>query len=222
MKHYTRVISFVGKLVVVVGVIGYQVLVHSAFKEHQNSALRFILLMIPLVLIGAWLVASVKNKIVCFLALIGLAAVLYIVDRKDDIGLAAVYGLPHAATYLGLLLFFGRTLRNGQTPLITRLATKVHGTLSEEMTAYTRRITAIWCVFFAGQIVISVLLYCFASLDQWSLFVNILNFPLLIAMFVGDYLYRIIRFRNHPQASISKAIQAFTQHTSFFKDTDKS
>lgn len=218
---FSRTTSVLGKLLIVLGVIGYQVLAHSAFKEHHNPIVHFLLLMLPLVFIGCWLMVSAKKKILWLSVLVLTGIFLYIIDQKDNIGLAAVYGLPHAATYTGLLWFFGRTLKAGETPLITRLATKFHGTLPDDMKVYTRRITAIWCVFFAGQVIVSGLLYCFASIDHWSLFINILNLPLLIMMFVGDYLYRIYRFRDHPQASIFKAIQSFTQDSSFFQDNDK-
>jgi uncharacterized membrane protein len=126
--------------------------------------------------------------------------------------LVPLAGLPHAAGYSLVLWLFGRTLLPGEEALITRVARRFHGSLSPSMEAYTRRLTAAWCVFFAAQLAVSGLLLAFASLDAWSLFVNVLNIPLLAAMFVGDYLYRMLRYRDYPQASIAQAVEAFARH----------
>jgi hypothetical protein len=133
---------------------------------------------------------------------------------RDSRGAAAVSGITHAAAFLGLLCFFGRTLLAGKEALITRLARSVHGTLPPEIAAFTRRVTIAWCVFFASQILFSALLLAFAPFEYWSLFVNVLNLPLLILMFVGDHLYRAIRFPDYPRASIARILRAFAEVTS--------
>ncbi len=120
------------------------------------------------------------------------------------------YGLPHTAIYLSLLWFFGQTLRRGKEPLVTRLARRVHGTLPPELVEYTRRVTIAWCVFFATQMVISMLLFNLASINSWSLFINVLNLPLLALMFSGEYVYRGIRHREFPHASFLDGIRAFS------------
>lgn len=47
-----------------------------------------------------------------------------------------------------LALFFGRTLRRGEQALITRVARVSEPALPAELVRYTRRLTAIWCVWF--------------------------------------------------------------------------
>jgi len=120
-------------------------------------------------------------------------------------------GLPHAAAYLFMLWLFGRTLLHGREPIITRIARRVRGTLPPEMETYTRRLTAAWCVFFAAQLAASALLLGLGSVEDWSLFINVLNFPLVVLMFVGDYLYRAIRYRHLPQSSIATAVRAWAR-----------
>ena len=80
------------------------------------------------------------------------------------------------------------------------------------METYTRRLTRAWCVFFFAQIAISAALFTLATLDSWSLFVNVLSFPLVVLMFAAEYLYRVTRHRNFPHASIMKGIQMFAEH----------
>ena len=119
--------------------------------------------------------------------------------------------VPHAAIYFFLLWLFGRTLLRGSEPLITGVARRIHGALAPEIEAYTRRVTLAWCCFFAAQIIASGLLFAFAPLEIWSLFVGVLNVPLIALMFAGEYLYRVMRYPDHPRASMASALRAFAK-----------
>ena len=191
--------------------VGYQWLVHSAVMGEQTDSVRLALTLLPLLALACWVMTRSRNKPLWFLLLLAAGAATFLLERQQRLGLAAAYGIPHAAIYLFLLWFFGHTLWRAKEPLVTRLARRVHGTLPPEMQAYTRCVTIAWCVFFAAQIVISALLFEFASLNAWSLFVSVLNFPLLVLMFVGEYAYRMTFHRNFPHASILEAIQSFSE-----------
>ena len=191
--------------------IGNQILVHSAVTGAQPALLRFALTLFPLLILACWALTRPRIKPVWILVLLAAGAATYVLASRDGWGLAAAYGIPHAAVYLGLLWLFGLTLLFGQEPLITRLARRVHGLLQPDHEAYTRRLTAVWCVFFAAQLVASALLSRFASPASWSFFVNLLNFPLLALMFVGEYGYRVIRYPDFPRTSIPMAIEAFVR-----------
>jgi uncharacterized membrane protein len=155
----------------------------------------------------AWKLLAVAGIAVCpVLVHLGL------IGGGLDPARAALAGAPHAAVYVYLLWLFGRTLRRGAEPLITRLARQVRGSMSPAMEAYTRRLTFAWCLFFAAQLTASALLLAFAPVDVWSFFVNVLNLPLVALMFAGDYLYRVLRYRNDPQSSIVTAVRAFARH----------
>ncbi len=119
--------------------------------------------------------------------------------------------VPHAAIYFFLLWLFGRTLLQDAEPLITGAARRVHGVLTPEIEVYTRRVTQAWCCFFSAQIIVSGLLFVFAPLEIWSLFVGVLNFPLIVLMFCAEYLYRVMRYPDHPRASIASALRAFSK-----------
>src|SRR3954468_3359948 len=130
---------------------------------------------------------------------------------RDSLGVLAVSGLTHAVANLLLLWYFARTLRAGSESLITRLARRVHGTLAPDMVAFTRRVTVAWCVFFAGQVLVSGLLFAFAPLEAWSMFINLINLPLIVLMFAGEYLYLSIRYPDHPRASITRVLRAYSE-----------
>lgn len=124
----------------------------------------------------------------------------------------AASGIPHAAIYVGLLIFFGQTLMSGREALITSVAARIYGQpLPDDVALYTRGVTIAWCVFFALQILVSLLLFVFAPMPTWSLFVNVLNFPLIILMFVGEYLYRLWRLPERPRSNLSDVTRAFMQ-----------
>jgi len=130
---------------------------------------------------------------------------------RDSVSVQAACGISHAAAYLALLWYFGRTLRAGREPFITRLARTVHGTLPPGIAQYTRGVTVAWSAFFAGQVIVSALLLAFAPFEYWSLFVNVLNTPLVVAMFACDQIARTIRFRGQPRVPIARILRAFVE-----------
>ena len=151
-------------------------------------------------------------RVLALLACVACPVLAYLAVTWDVVGpWRLALAAPHAAIYCFLLWWFGRTLLRDREALITGVARRVHGSLTPEIEAYTRRVTLAWCVFFSAQIVASALLFAFASFEAWSLFVAVLNVPLLALMFAGEYLYRVMRYPDHPRASIARALRAFAK-----------
>jgi len=138
-------------------------------------------------------------------------AAWWIFAHREPAGTAILWlaGLPQAFCYLGLVWLFGRTLIGGREALLTRFARFVHGEISPAVECYTRRITLLWCVFFAAMATISVSLFVVVSTDAWLFFANVLNLPLLVCAFVVEYAYRSLRFPNAPYPSLAATINAF-------------
>lgn len=80
--------------------------------------------------------------------------------------------------------------------------------------------TIAWCIFFALQVVISFLLYIFAPIAAWSLFINVLNLPLLMLMFLVEHAYRKARLPSHSHTSILKAIEVYSKNFTAPKKAD--
>lgn len=118
------------------------------------------------------------------------------------VSFVTVSAIGHWAIYAGLLITFGMTLRPNREALLTLLVRKLHGPLSEDLRVYTRRATGAWCIFFAAQLTASVTLFLFAPLVVWSFFANILDIPLVVAMFVAEYIVRIHYVENPPRQSL--------------------
>jgi uncharacterized membrane protein len=119
------------------------------------------------------------------------------------LGFVTASAVAHWGIYSSLLLTFGLTLRPGHEPLITTMARKLHGDIPAELALYTRYVTIAWCCFFVMQLTISITLFCFAPLVVWSSFVNIFDIPLVVAMFLAEYMCRVRCLRNPPRHSLS-------------------
>ncbi len=212
----TRSAGAWGQAAAVAAFVSCQLLAHLALVEEAGGALRLALLLMPLIALTYWTLAHATNKLAWLAVLIAAAVVTGALEqaRAGTWGLALLYGAPHAAAYLALLWLFGRTLLRGRDALVTRVARRVHGAITPEIEAYTRAVTLAWCLFFAGQVAVSALLFAFAPLEAWSLFVNVLNVPLLVLMFGAEYLYRVTRYPNHPRTTIPGMLRAFAKDAS--------
>jgi uncharacterized membrane protein len=156
-----------------------------------------------------WLaaVALVFVPVLFHLAIVRTSQVrLALVPRLGPLfklGFVTASALTHWAIYTTLLLTFALTLLPGREPLISGMARRMHGGLSDEMVVYTRRVTIAWSVFFAAQLLTSITLFCFAPLVVWSFFVNILDLPLVAAMFAAEYAVRLRVLRDPPRHSLA-------------------
>ena len=133
------------------------------------------------------------------LAVLFLGLILWAEHRGTSLN--AMAGIPHAVAYTSLLLGFGYTLLPGHEALLTRIVNAVRGPLPPELIVHTRRVTFAWCCFFAAQLLASAVLYLSTPLETWSFFINVMNLPLVVLMFVVEGLYRAYRFRDFPRDS---------------------
>ena len=216
----TRSMDRLRKFLVLLACMGYPWLVHSTVIAGQAAPVRLALTLVPLLALTYWLVTHSHVRLWAGLMLLMAGTAVYFIGLQERWNLAVAYGMPHAAINLFLLWFFGRTLLRGREPLVTRFARRLHGTLTPEIAAYTRHVTLAWCFFFVAQVITSILLFAYAPVSVWLLFISFLTFPLLALMFLGEYIYRVMRYRNHPHVSIWKAIQVFSKDFSVSKSAD--
>jgi uncharacterized membrane protein len=74
-----------------------------------------------------------------------------VVQALTSLASASLRYLPTVAP-LWLAVFFRRTLRAGEVPLIERVARIDKPSLTAVLCRYTRALTASWCVYFAAAI----------------------------------------------------------------------
>ena len=118
---------------------------------------------------------------------------------------------------------FGRSLRAGRVPLITRIVEGLHRQAGLPMTAelyrYTRQLTLAWALMLAVLAVLNLLLALCAvpggvlaqlghvppftvSNAQWSWFANLLNYGIVGGFFFAEYLWRKRRFAERPYRNV--------------------
>src|SRR5918993_221159 len=110
-----------------------------------------------------------------------------------------VAALPSIALNLTLASVFAVTLRRGETPLIVRIAELDGATLTSQFRRYLQALTQAWAIFFAAMAGLSLLLILYAPFAWWSLFINVLSWPLIGLMFIAEWLVRVVCFRQLPR-----------------------
>jgi uncharacterized membrane protein len=128
-----------------------------------------------------------------WIALIAASALFYWLVVAGH-GLYALY-VPPAAIPAALLVGFARSLRSGAEPWVTRVATAMRGEpLPEPLLGYTRRVTLLWCGVFVAMIASAIGFAIWAAPELWSLMTNVVHYLVLGAVFVGEFVYRRIRY----------------------------
>jgi uncharacterized membrane protein len=111
--------------------------------------------------------------------------------------------LPSIVVNLVFAGTFARTLRAGDTPMIERFMRLHHGEqMVPELVRYARQLTYIWAAFCAVMAITSAVLMIFTSLEAWSLFANVINYALVAALFIGQFVYGYLRYRAIAPAQI--------------------
>jgi uncharacterized membrane protein len=103
---------------------------------------------------------------------------------------------------------FAYSLLPNQTPLISVFARIVHENFSPPMQRYTRQVTWAWVWFFVTMCLISMWLFYFASLTWWSVFINLLSWPLVGLMFVAEYGCRKVLHPEFEKIGIAAGVKA--------------
>ncbi len=151
--------------------------------------------MLVLMTVDACIVALIVRSRTALLVGILLAALLGAAVLSHQQLLAA---LPSIALNLMLSSVFAVTLRRGETPLIVRMAELDDGALTPQFRRYLRGLTHVWAIFFAAMAGLSLLLMLYAPFEWWSLFVNVLTWPLIGVMFACEWAVRRVAFRKLP------------------------
>lgn len=181
----------------VAGVAAYALLSYLLMLHAADEPWAVLALLAPgtLALVAAALAS--RRRGLAALGLLALAGLAALAMTTAAGRVERLYVAQHAGIHLALGWTFAHTLRAGGLPMITAFALRVHRErLTAEMRAYTRRLTRLWCGYFVGMAVFSVLLYLLAPWSAWSLFANLLTPLSAAALFLGEHL---VRYRLHPE-----------------------
>ncbi len=194
------------------GVIGYPALAYysaAAKAAADFPSLGVAVSLAPPLAVLLWLAWRSAGWLGTMLLCASLCALLWGLWDTLEQSFGWVYFVQHAGTYVALAGLFGLTLARGRQPLCTRIAEVVRGSLAPDVVLYTRRVTLAWTVFFLVMGLISTILFLSASLETWSVFANFLSLPLVLLMFVAEYLVRLRKLPHLEQHSIMASVLAF-------------
>ncbi len=200
-------------VITVFAILAYPLILHVFVVKNAAGWLGIALALLPVAGFVVWCVKQSRHPLIASAVVALVALGLWAAWSASLIDFTAAYYLPHVLFNLALMILFGHTLLPGREPLITLFARRVHGTVPPEIVAYTAQVTWLWTLFFAATAVLSLLLYHFAPLQVWSVFANVLSLPLVILVFVGEYIFRLYHIRNFPHVSIFKGVQAMIDYT---------
>lgn len=183
--------------------IAYSLLSHYSNLNPQALDLRTVLALAPMLTLGLVMVWRWSGALGASLAAAAAAYLLRAFWPLFAQNFSVVYLVQQVGFYSIMAFTFGRSLRAGSVPLCTQLADKVHGPLTPLELAYTRMVTLAWVIFFLLNVAANLLLFEFAALRVWSVFVNFCSLPLILLMFVAEY---AVRRRVLPQVQRSGLI----------------
>ncbi|MFI4928442.1 MAG: acyl carrier protein, partial [Burkholderiales bacterium] len=173
-------------LAAAVAAIAYAAVSYTLMTRARDSAWSLLVVLGPLVVLATAAAWGNGQRVLAAAGL--LAAVLLAVFAASGRGLPArwLYLAQHAGVHLALAAWFGSTLRKGAEPLVSALARRVHGSLTQTMARYTRQVTLAWTLYFLAMVAASLALFTAGDFAHWSLLADVLTPVLTGAFFVGE------------------------------------
>ncbi len=204
-----RRLAPVGRRAALVAAVMSPVASHMALATGRGMAVALSLAALQAAAVGVvlWSALAGRVRLLAVLAPAVLTMALAAgVSRSAVDGLLAAAGLSHAMLNFGLLALFAASLLAGRTPLVTRLARRLNPAFHPGMEGYTRAVTLVWCLFFAGQLAASIILLLLAP-GSWQWFVTVLSLPLAVMMALAEYGVRRWRFRREAHTPLLTMIR---------------
>jgi uncharacterized membrane protein len=196
-------------LAAVLSIGAYGALSHWLMLHAANQPWAVAAIMGPMVLgfaVAAWQRRHLPSLLLCSVAVVALGVVTAL-GGVDDVH--RLYVLQYVGINLALCATFAFTLRRGSTPLLARIAARVHRDFPPPMRAYAGRLTRAWVAYFALMSLACLVLYAWAPWSWWSLFANLLTPVAVLGFLLGEHM---LRYRMHPEferATVMEALLAY-------------
>lgn len=105
--------------------------------------------------------------------------------------------LVPTAMHVYLLATFAASLGPGRRPVIEEFARAVQRDFPAFLVPYCRRLTIVWCAFFAANALVTAFLALAAPLDWWALYCGGVFYLLFGLLMGGEYVFRKAWFRYY-------------------------
>jgi len=196
-------------LVAGVAGVAYVLASHWLMTQAPASPWSALAIVGPMLALAGCLAWQRGQRLLGALALVATATLAWHAWRGGGLAPGSIYVAQHVAIHLLLAFVFGLTLMGGRESLVTALARRVHGAMTPAMAAYSRKVTAVWTVYFVAMALLSLALYALAPFATWAAFANLATPLAMVALFIGEY---VLRYRLHPEferATLSQALNAY-------------
>ena len=189
--------------------VAYVLASHWLMTQAPASPWSALAIVGPMLALAGCLAWQRGQRLLGALALVATATLAWHAWRGGGLAPGSIYVAQHVAIHLLLAFVFGLTLVGGRESLVTALARRVHGAMTPAMAAYSRKVTAVWTVYFVAMALLSLALYALAPFATWAAFANLATPLAMVALFIGEY---VLRYRLHPEferATLSQALNAY-------------
>lgn len=193
--------------------VGYPVLAHVAIATGSAALTLAAVGLLALLVLGP---GMARGRPIAW-GLAALVAAGMVALYRAGAEALPLYAPPIVIT-AAMAWLFGHTLAAGNRPLIERLILLIHPPevpLPDGVVPYARKLTLAWTVLFVALSTTNLALALGAApgglllaagieppvrvpREVWSAFANLLNYLIIGAFFVGEYVYRRYRFPQQP------------------------
>lgn len=126
-------------------------------------------------------------------------------------GIDAILRLSPLLIHISLFYIFIQSLNT--TPLIEQFARLDFGdALPAEITAYCRKLTILWTIFFAANIAGCIWLAILGDDTTWVLYNGLIVYLLIGSLLLGEYLWRRIAFPDLEIPSLAHTIRSIIRN----------
>jgi uncharacterized membrane protein len=177
-------------------------LIHFAVTRHTPLLERLALIALAFV---PFSVGIAELHIGAWCAFAALAAAAWWVVGLD--GGAPFLYLPSILIPAMLAWFFASTLLPGRESLITAVARAARPDTPDYLLRYSRTLTVLWASLFAAMALWDGLLATLAPKSWWSFMANLVNYLVVGAFVVGEYVFRRLRFRDYAHPGFAEYVR---------------
>jgi uncharacterized membrane protein len=190
------------RMCAIVLALGWPIGLHLAAVSGREGWMPAITAIAAIGAIGVW--AATKGTSTAVVA--GVAMTLALVSMLLVAPRVLLLG-PPVLINATLCIVFARSLRQRNEPVIAVFARLEQGTLTPELAGYTRILTGLWSMLFFAMAATALYLAVFASVSAWSWFANCAAYAAVALLFVGEYVYRRMRFPRYRHASLVRLLR---------------
>lgn len=189
----------------------YAILANYTNQSSHDSTLGTGVAIAPIALAGtllAWRSSQRIHMLVLAVILAGSALWLAWPLLKQHYGW--IYWLEHESLQLILFTTFARTLIANRQPLCTQFAEILQGgPLTPAHARYAYQVTVAWTAFFAIMMMTSMWLFFMCPIAIWSIFSNFVFLPLVMLMFIMEFVIRKWALPDIQHTDIMAALRTY-------------